>query len=523
VRQIGHGRLTVTFAAACVLALLGSACGGGDGSSDEGSGTAAPLGDEVRIAVGEDIWPLTGRGPSSKAFAAGEVNVNVYEPLTRLGSDYSVRPGLADRWELVDPTTWRFHLRHGVTFHDGRPFGADDVVWSWTGRQFLPTAITDTLVTVTKVDEHTVDFVLTAANLRLPEQLVHPEGPIVPRNGHNDDQPPVGTGPYRVVEYRPRQRVVVERFDEYWGDKARIRRLTFLFMPDVETRVEALQERDVDVVAGPPRESAASLEADGRFRVVQAPPGATQQLSFNASGQAPNDIGADKAVRQAVALALDRRAYVAEVLKGFGEPGRWMSPPSVLGPSGSAVEAVPHDPARARAVLDQAGWTPGPDGTRNRGGRRLTLTLIGGPAAPEDALPFVQSQLRGVGIEVAVKKADETITLDRFRDAGYDLELGAANQNDGNPAFLPGLRASGERLPPGLALEDEVAAALAAPSLEQVQAVAAALMKTLVVDEYAVVPLAGISRMYALREGVDIADLHPSAINQSWATVTAGG
>ena len=66
-----------------------------------------------------------------------------------------------------------------------------------------------------------------------------------------------------------------------------------------------------------------------------------------------------------------------------------------------------------------------------------------------------------------------------------------------------------------------MAAALAAPSREQVQAVAAALTKTLVVDEYAVVPLAGISRMYALREGVDIADLHPSAINQSWATVTA--
>jgi hypothetical protein len=128
-----------------------------------------------------------------------------------------------------------------------------------------------------------------------------------------------------------------------------------------------------------------------------------------------------------------------------------------------------------------------------------------------------------VGIEVAVKKAEESITLDRFRDAGYDLELGSANQNDANPAFLPGLRATGERLPPGLALEGRVAAALAAPTREQVQAVAADLTKILVTDEFAVLPLAGISRMYAFRDGVDIADIHPSAINQSWATVTVRG
>ena len=112
------------------VALVASACagGGGGGGDDDLAGPAA--GGGLRVAVGEDIWPLTGRGPSSKAFAAGDVNVNVYEPLLQLAPDFTVRPGLAERWELVEPTTWRFSLRAGVRFHDGRPFGADDVVWS---------------------------------------------------------------------------------------------------------------------------------------------------------------------------------------------------------------------------------------------------------------------------------------------------------------------------------------------------------------------------------------------------------
>ena len=232
------------------VALLATACGGGGGSS--GSQAVVPTPDHLRIAVGEDIWPLTGRGPSAKHFAAGELSVNVFEPLLALAPDYTVRPGLAERWELAGPTTWRFHLRAGVTFHDGRPFGADDVVWSWS-REALPSSVTRLLTSVTKVDDRTVDFNLSAPNLRLPEQLVHPEGPIVPRGGHNDSTPPIGTGPYKVVEYVPRQRVVVERYDGYWGEKAAVRQLTFLFTPDAAQRVEALRKGDVDVAANVPR------------------------------------------------------------------------------------------------------------------------------------------------------------------------------------------------------------------------------------------------------------------------------
>lgn len=485
-----------------------AACSSG-GSSGPARAPAHP--GEVRIAVGEDIWPLTGTGPSSKAFAAGDLSVNVYEPLVTLGSDYTVKPGLAERWELVDPLTWRFHLRHGVTFHDGRPFTADDVVWSWTGRQFLPTAVTATLTTVTKVDDFTVDFVSSTPNLRLPDQLVHPEGPIVPKGSNNDAVPPVGTGPYRVVDYQPHHQVTVERYDGYWGEKAKEPRLTFEFMPDPMARVDALRSGAVDMVAGLPAEDAASVEADPRFHLVEAKPGATQSLSMSTAG-----VLADATLREAIGLAVDRAAYVSNVLHGHGQPGRWMAPAQVLGTSASLVDPPRFDPDAARRLLDGAGWTVGPDGTRTNGGRRLDLILIGGPLAPEDGLKLIQTQLRSVGMQASVKKAADTVTYQQYRDKGYDLDLTVAHQNDANPAFLVGGRTSSDA-----EYQQAASEARSAPTEEAAQRAAATMMQIVVNRDHLTVPVAGITQIFALRSGIDVTDPHPSDINQIWTGVTA--
>ncbi|HEX2047419.1 MAG TPA: ABC transporter substrate-binding protein [Acidimicrobiales bacterium] len=489
-----------------MVACMAAACsrGGEDASSPVAPGRPG----EVRVGVGEDIWPLTGQGPTSRHFAAGELNVGVYEPLLSLGPDYSLRPGLAERWELVGPTTWRFHLRRGVTFHDGRPFGADDVVWSWS-REALIRSVGGTLDRVVKVDDLTVDFVLTAPSLRLPEQLVHPEGPIVPRNGHNDSEPAVGTGPFRLVEYQPRRQVVVERFDGYWGAKAEAQRVTFKFLPDAGVRLEALRGGEVDIMTGVPREQATAVEGEG-FRLVRAQPGATQALAFDTDGP----FGDDRSVRQAVSLAVDRRRYVAEVLGGNGEPGRWMSPPAVLGAAASSVEPPAFDPARARQVLDEAGWRAGPDGVRAKGTRRLDLVLLGGPAAPEAGLQLVADQLRDVGIETNVRKAYDIRTGEENRRRGYDLDLSTANQNDASPAFL-----LTSRDVPGPAYAALVTQAVTAPTREEVQRAAAAMTRVLVNEQFLVVPLASVFHIYAMHDGVDLAEPHPSSINQTWVTL----
>ena len=498
---------------AVVMACVAAACSSGGSGPEPSTADLARTG-EVRIGVGEDIWPLTGQGATARHFAAGELNAGVYEPLVSMAPDFTVRPGLAERWEMVGPSTWRFHLRPNVTWHDGRRFGADDVVWSWTGREALLRSVSGTLQTVTKVDDLTVDFVSTSPNLRLPEQVVHPEAPIVPKDAHSDAEPPVGTGPFKVIDYQPRRQLVVERFDGYWGAKARAERLTFRFMPDPEIRLEALHAGEVDMVTGLPREAVASVEADGRLHVVRAAAGATQILSFSSAGQ----FAADRAVRQAVSLAVDRHRYVAEVLGGNGEPGRWMSPPAVLGGAAASVAASPFEPARAREILEEAGWKAGADGTRASGARRLTLVFIGGPAVPEAGLRFIAAQLKDVGIETTVRKAHDIRTGEQNRDRGYDIELAMPNQNDANPAFLPALRAAPD--PDYSALAGQVASAA---SRDEVQRLAAAMTAALVNREFAVVPVASVFQVYGMRKGVELGEPHPSAINQTWLTLSTSG
>ena len=147
-------------------ALLMAACGGG---SQPATSAAPNLNAIVKVAAAEDTWPVQGQGPKSTTFAY-PLNVNVFEPLIYLGSDYSLKPGIAESWELVPPTTWRFHIRHGVKFHDGKALTADDVMWSWAERQLVGqtlSTVTSTLGpdSVKKVDDFTVEFTPKTPNL----------------------------------------------------------------------------------------------------------------------------------------------------------------------------------------------------------------------------------------------------------------------------------------------------------------------------------------------------------------------
>ncbi|MFN2555323.1 MAG: ABC transporter substrate-binding protein [Nitriliruptorales bacterium] len=519
------------FARLLILTLLGAACAGGGG---EQLGTATDdRGIEVRMAAPEDTWPPEGQDFQSTTFAY-PLNVNVYEPLIYLGSDYSLQPGLAERWELVPPNTWRFHLRRGVQFHDGRPLTANDVMWSWAERQMQGqklTTVTNTLGpdSVKKVDDFTVDFTPRVPNLRLPEQIVHPEGAIVPRGNHFDSDPPIGTGPFRVVEYRPRESVTVERFDGYWGEKPQVKRIHTRFLPDPQTRVEALRAGEVDFVIDLPATAVESLTAGGSSKVVSSKPGRNDLIYSNKTGQAPFDLGADRTIRQAVSLALDRQAYVDAVYEGNAEPGRWMAPSSVLGASADIVRPVPYDPGRARGVLDAAGWQAGPDGIRVKNGRPLSLALIGTQETPEAALLFIQAQLREVGIAVEIKKTPDRPTRNNlYNNTQFDLDLEPPNQNDGNPAFLPVLRMYSKnreafRFAPGGEFDVWAERALAATSREEVQRASAEMMRILIHDEFIVVPMAGIFRIYGMTPDVGLGDPHPSQTNQSWVSLTKTG
>ncbi|MCA1691834.1 MAG: ABC transporter substrate-binding protein [Actinobacteria bacterium] len=480
-----------------ILGFIAAACGGDD---DDTSPAAQPsaqpnLEAEMRVAAPEDQWP--DNGPDAKSWQFMYVhNMNVYEPLVYLGSDYTLQPGLAERWELQpDGKTWRFFLRRNVRFQDGAPFSADDVVWSWGVRQLegkVLTTVTNTLgpESVKKVDDFTVDFTPAQQNLRIPEQIVHPEGAIVKNGTHNDTPPYAGTGPWKVVSYTPKQNAVFERNEDYWGEKPKVKRINIRFLPDPQTRLEALRAKQVDFVI---------------------------------------DLPAD-------ATAIDRRAYVDVVLEGNGEPGRWMAPKSVLGPGADTVAAIPLDVGRARKILDDAGWRVGPDGVRTKGDKRLSLILLGQFEVPESALLVIQSNLKEAGMEVTLKKTPDAATRNALYDRGngdFDLDIEPPNQNDGNPAFLPVLRMyskgtntvqfapnSPPITPNGPEFDAQAEKALAAKTTPEVQQASAAMMRILSNQDHIVVPLAGVYRIYGMAKNVNLGDPHPSFTNQRWVSLT---
>ena len=519
--------------ASIVFAMVAAACGGGDSDdTSTGTGTAgrADPNAEVRIAGAEDTWPDQGEGVKSTTFAYPP-NFNVYDPLIYLASDYTLKPGLAERWEFIEPGTWRFHLRRNVTFHSGKPFTADDVMWTWAERQMeakVLTTITSTLGpdSVKKIDDFTVDFTPRVTNNRIPEQIVHPEAAIVPRGNHFDTLPADGTGPFKVVDYKRKESVTLERNDAYWGPKPQVRRLSVRFLPDAQTRIEALRSGQVDFVMDLPPDATRSIESDPNLRVVRSKPGRNHLIYINKSGQPPHELGADKAVRQAVSLAIDRKAYTETVFEGNADPGRWMAPESVLGSSASLVAPVPFAPAQARTVLENAGWSPGPDGIRTKDGKRLSLTLLGTSEIPESAGQFLQAQLKDVGIEVAIKKTPDTATRNTLYRAGdYTLDLEPPNQNDGNPAFLPVLRMHSKQpnttqFAPGGQFDVLAERSLAAKTTAEVQQLSAQMMKILINDEFIVAPVAGIFRIYGMNKSVSFTDPHPSQTNQTWFSLS---
>lgn len=504
-----------------LLLLLASACVGGGGGGEGAGGR----GSELTVAAGADV---SVSGAFQARLGVYPLNVNVGETLVRLAPDFTVEPLLAERWEYRGANTWRFHLRRGVRFHDGQAFDSRAVQWTITqhakggfGYSFLDEN------SVRIVDEHTVDITPARPNYPLPEQLVHPNYSIF-APGTDPSTKPVGTGPFRWAEYRPNEKIVVERNENYWGEPARLARITFRFFPDATTRVLSLQAGETDLVVDLPREHVKEIERQPELAVARSTVGLVLSFQINAHGRAPHDLLSNRALRKAVAMSVDRRGLIKEVWNGEGEDVSNMTVPAILGPFAGAVEGIPFDPASAARVLDGEGWRIAPDGVRARDGRRLELTLLANPETDAGTVEYIQAQLRRVGIDARWEKLPDIGTYASRLNAGsFDLNLGISNQNDANPLFLPALIFYSKSERPfakwyyaGDEFDRIVEEGLRATDSKEVQRLAAEAIRVAVDQETVTVPLAGLYRLYALKKSVRGFTPHPSQTNQLWTSVS---
>ena len=484
--------------------------------------------DELIIGVRADDYVVE---PLKSKLGMYPLNVQICEPLVRITPDYGIEPLLATRWERHG-NTWRFFLRPNVVFSNGQPLRSEAVKYTFArlvkgdrAGIYQHTYLGENSVSV--VDELTVDITPERPNQHLLEQIGHANYSIIAP----DTEPaalPVGTGPFKLVEYRRGEWLKTERNELYWGEGPGLQRLTFRFLPDDTTRVLALQAGEAGMILDVPREQAATLRAQAGTYVIEAPVGRVAAIFLNTHGKAPYDLLANRNLRRAIGSSIDRRTLIEKVWEGNGELIATIGPRAMLGDYAGLVQGFVFDKEQATHLLAQEGWLPGTDGVRVRNGRRLTLTMIAWPEFDTATLEFIQAQLATIGIELRIVRSPDSASYQARIEAGeFDLDLEAPNQNDGNPMFLPALRfyskSSGKTVrhfAPGGRFDAIIEAGLETDQRNETMRRSAEAQRLLVDEEAITIPLAGLKRIYAMRVDLRGFTPHPSLLNQRWHTIT---
>jgi peptide/nickel transport system substrate-binding protein len=372
----------------------------------------------LRIASANDPQSLD---PHSLALLyQSRVITQVYESLVNRDRDFRLEPSLAVSWQAIGPRTWRFRLRQGVRFHDGSPFTADDAVFSIEralAKHSQRAPQMRGILGARKVDATTIDLLLAAPDAVLPEKLLlvgmmskawaTKHGVLLPQDYNGKQETYAvrnanGTGPYRVTSYESDNRLVLVAHEGWWGKRGNVDEAVFLVIASDATRLAALASGQVDFVIDPPFQDVGRLKRDPQYRIVETTDIGTQYLGFDLGRDAleystvkGRNPFKDLRVRQAVAHAIDADAIVAKVLRGQGSPTGSFFSTLVDGYDPSLDRRLPFDPARARALLKDAGY---PDGF----GVTLDCVAITWRAA---ACQAIAGMLAQVGIKVTFQSS----------------------------------------------------------------------------------------------------------------------
>ncbi len=373
---------------------------------------------QTSITIGMQLEPPHLDPTSAAAAAIDEVvYANVYEGLTRFGPDGSVLPGLAESWEVADDgLSYDFHLREGVTFHDGAALTAEDVVFSIDRARAEDStnaqkALFESIDEVTAVDDLMVEITLKQPNGALLFNLAWGDAVIVDESDVDTlTTNPVGTGPFMFKDWVEGDRVELVRNPDYWGEPVALESATFKFISDPTAAFAAMMAGDIDAFpVFPAPENLAQFEADPRFTVLVGSTEGETILAMN-NGVEPFD---NVKVREAVAHAIDRQAIIDGAMFGYGTPiGTHFAPhhPAYVDLTGKSA----FDPEKAKTLLAEAGY---PDG--------FTTTLkLPPPSYARRGGEIIASQLRAVGIQTQITNLEWAQWLEEvFRGKDFGMTI----------------------------------------------------------------------------------------------------
>ncbi len=403
-------KIAAVIALLCLGAVVLTGCGGS--SSGSGSGTD---GEGISIYVGETIFDSS-LDPVKGAFSYGYPVIN--NALTKVTPESTYAGDLALDWEVSsDALTYTFHLREGVTFHDGSDFTAEDVVFTYNtvkeNQGGNDSVDLSRMASVEATDDHTVVFTLTEPYSSFLDQTACLG--IIPSDGYDSrtfDTMPIGTGPWKVIQYDTAQKMILGANEDYYGGAPSIEQVTILDMEE-DAAIASARSGELDLAMVSP--NYINEEIDGMHienletmdvRQISLP--VTPQESYRTeSGDTVtvgNDVTSDRAVREALSIGIDRQTIIDNALNGIGKPAEGFTDNLEWGNTASYEDNRKDE---ARALLEAAGWEEGKDDIYEKDGLRCEFTVYApsGDTARYQLAQAVAEEAEKIGIKIDVDQA----------------------------------------------------------------------------------------------------------------------
>ena len=353
---------------------------------------AAPAAQAQTLRIATAFDPQTLDPQALALLYHSRIAFQLYESLVTRNERFELEPGLAVSWQMSSPTAWRFKLRPGVVFHDGTPFTADDAVFS-VERAFAPPSQRafhlKGLVAVKKIDPLTIELQLEAPDAVLPQKMQFvammskawcEKNGVTRAQDFNAKQETFavrnanGTGPFKLKRYEPDVRTVLERHAGWWGwaegsankRHGNLAEVSFTTIKSDATRLAALASGEVELVMDPPVQDIERLKRDPRIGLLQISDLGQQYLTFDqwhdeleGSDVKGRNPFKDLRVRKAVYHAINVELIIQKVLRGLAVPTGAFLSTRVDGSPAELDRRLPFDPAKARALLAEAGYPNG--------------------------------------------------------------------------------------------------------------------------------------------------------------------
>jgi peptide/nickel transport system substrate-binding protein len=379
------------------------------------------------IVIGLGAEPRTMLGVTIVDWTTNSMLEHIYDRLLdRDAKTLKPKPMLATGWKLINDTTWEFTLRQGVKFHNGEPFNAQSVKATFeymldpaNKSHYATAAYWKPLKEVQIVNDSTVRLITDKPypsvidHASLTDTLIMPAKALKELGPQKLNERPIGTGPFKFVEWKRDERLVVERNPDYWQGPADVSRVTFRFIPEFSARLAALLSGEIDIMKDVPPHVIDAVERSGRAKVRAA---VSSRINYLALVNLKPGPMQDVRVRRAMNHAVDVDELIAQVLRG--RASKTCGPLAPANVDYAPAECYKYDPARAQALFKEAGIDPA----------KLQLTLdtpAGRYPLDKDVSLAIAAQLQRLGINVNVVVNEWGTHLDKIK-----------NRNTGDMFFL---------------------------------------------------------------------------------------